>query len=136
MAKYVLKDADVVINGVNLSNRVDEVVVNMSREDVETTAMGASGKQRLAGLGDDSFEVTFLQDHAAANVDATLFPLLGAAPFTVVVKPTSAAVSATNPTFTGSCILTEYTPIQGSVGSRSEATVTLPVDGTITRATA
>lgn len=135
MAKYVLKDADVVINGVNLSNRVSEVTVNMSREDVETTAMGANGKQRLAGLGDDSFEVAFLQDHAAGTVDATLFPLLGAAPFTIVVKPTAAAVGATNPSFTGSCILTEYTALQGAVGSRSEASVSFPVDGVIARAT-
>ena len=136
MAKYVFKDADVVINGVNLSNRISQVAVNMTREDVPTTAMGASGVQRLAGIGDDSFEITFLQDHAAANVDATMFPLLGAAPFTVVVKPTSAAVGATNPTFTGSCILTDYTALQGEVGSRAEATVTLPVDGIIARATA
>lgn len=136
MAKYVLDNADVVINGVNLSNRVSEVVINTSNEDVPTTAMGAAGVQRLAGLADDSFEITFLQDHAAASVDATLWPLRGAAPFTIVVKPESGAVSATNPSFTGSCILTEYTPIQGEVGSRAEATVTFPVDGIIARATA
>lgn len=135
MAKFVLKDASVVVNGVDLSNRVAEVEVNINADEVETTAMGATGKARLAGLRDDSFTLKFRQDFAAANVDATMFPLVGAAPFTVVVKPTSAAVSATNPSYTGSCILTEYQPIAGEVGSVADASVTLPVDGAITRAT-
>lgn len=135
MAKFVFKDASVVANSVDLSNRVESVEISMSNADVETTAMGATGTQRLAGLADDSFKLNFRQDFGAGNVDATLSPLRGAAPFTVVVKPTAAAVSATNPTFTGSCILTDYNPLSGSVGDVADASVTLPVDGIIVRAT-
>lgn len=137
MAKVgAFKDASVVINGVDLSNRVVTAEVDMSVAEVPTTAMGASGQGRAPGLRDDSFTFVFRQDFAAANVDATMFPLLGAAAFTVVVKETSAAVSVGNPSYTGSCILTEYQPIAGSVGDIADASVTLPVDGIITRATA
>lgn len=136
MAKFVLKDASVVVNGVDLSDHVIDVTVNQTVAIADGTAMGASGKGKMAGLGDDKFTVKFLSDFAAAKVDATLAPLVRAAAFTVVVKPTSAAVSATNPTYTGSCILSDYTPIGGSVGDRAEAPVTFEVDGIIARATA
>lgn len=135
MAKHMLYDASIVINGVDLSDHVRSVTVNQTREDLDVTAMGATGHQRIAGLGDDSFDVEFWADFAASKVDATLAPLVGAAAFTVVVKPTSAAVSATNPSFTGSCILTEYTPIAGSVGDAHAVSVSLPVSGVISRAT-
>lgn len=135
MATFVLTDPDVNINGVDLSNRVRSVTVKVTASDEDFTAGGATGKARKAGLRDDSFTVEFNQDFAAGNVDATLFPLVGAAPFTVIVKPTTAAVSATNPSFTGSCILTDYAPIDDAIGAPATTNITLPVDGTIARAT-
>lgn len=136
MGKFVLKDASVTINSVDVSDHVSSVEISSAAEDVDITAMGASGRERAAGLLDESFTFNFLQDMAAADVDATLSPLLGAAAFPVVVKPTSGAVSSTNPTFTGSCILTEYQRLSGEVGAAATASVTLPVSGVITRATA
>ena len=136
MAKYVFTDASVVVNSVDLSDHVRSVEVNMSREDVETTTMGATGVGRLPGLRDESFVITWSQDFAASKVDATLAPLYtGGTSHSVVVKATSAAVSATNPTFTGTCYLLEYQPVAGDVGSLSEVSSTHVVDGVITRAT-
>ena len=137
MAHLVLKDADVVVNSVNLSDHVASVEISMSAADIDVTAMTATGIRRLPGLRDESFAVTFLADFAASEVDATLAPLYtGGTSFTVVVKATSAAVSATNPTYTGTCYLLEFSPIAGDVGSRAEVAVTFAVDGVITRATA
>lgn len=136
MAKFVLRDASVVVNAVDLSDHVASVEINMSAEDVATTAMGATGVTRLPGLRDESFTITWRQDFAAAEVDATLFPLYsGGTSHTVVVKPTSAAVGATNPTFTGTCYLLEYAPLSGEVGSVADSDTTFVVDGVITRAT-
>lgn len=134
MAKMILKDAKVIINGVDLSDHVASVAVNLSQEDVDVTAMGAAGKQRLPGLKDESFEITWLADWAAAKTDATLQGLYNnGTSHTVEVRPTSGARSATNPAYLGSeCYCTEYTPLSGDVGSRGEAKSTHVVSGAIT----
>ncbi len=133
MAIFVLKNASVLINSVDLSSRVKKVTVNIKAADEDNTAMGATGKGRMAGLRDDSISVEFNQDFASANVDATLFPLVGAAPFAVIVKPVAGAASATNPRYYGNCILTDYNPIDGAVGNAATTSVTLPVDGYLQR---
>lgn len=137
MAKFVLRDCDIVVNGVNFSDHVSSVTVNMSKDEVETTNFSGTGRERVAGLKDDSFEINFQQDFAAGEVDATLYPLWNnETEFTVTVKPTAAAVSATNPSYSATCILLEYQPIAGDVGSLSETSVTFPAQRTgITRAT-
>lgn len=133
MAKLVLKDAKVIIAGVDLSARVASVAINMSAADVDVTTMGAAGKGRLPGLRDESFEITWLADWAAAQVDATLQPLYSAGTsHTVEVRATSAARSATNPAYLGTCYLLDYSPISGDVGSRAEAKTKHMVDGVIT----
>ena len=91
--------------------------------------------QMLAGLLNWSIDVEFLQDFASAKVDATLFTLVGAAAFTVTVKPTSGSVSATNPSFSGSAVLESYPPMSGSVGDLETASATFRSAGTLTRAT-
>lgn len=136
MAHLVLRDASVVVNGVDLSDHVSEVALGTSRNIEEDTAMGANGVSRLAGLRDESITLTMRQDFAAAEVDATLWPLYsGGTAFTVVVKPTSAAVGATNPTFTATCLIEEYAPLSGSVGDVLDAEISLAVDDVIVRAT-
>jgi hypothetical protein len=104
----------------------------MSQADLDVTAMGATAVQRIAGLRDDSFEVEFYQDFAAAEVHATLNPLFVAkSEFLVQVKPTAAAISATNPQFEGTCILTDIQPLNGAVGDVNMTTVTFPSSGAI-----
>lgn len=137
MGKIVLRDCTIVINGVDLSDHVSSVEVNFVKDEVETTNFSGQGRERVAGLKDDNFVVNFQQDYATGEVDQTLFPLYNnETEFTVVVKPTAAAVSATNPSYTGTCILLEYQPLSGSVGDLSETEVTFPSQRTgIARAT-
>lgn len=137
MAKKILKDCYIVVNGTNFSDHVNQVAVNLSKDDVETTSFSGGGRERMQGLKDDSFELTFQQDFDAASVDAVLYPLydLGTE-FTIEVRPSNAAVSATNPKFTGTCILMEYSPLDGKVGDLSETKVKIPTQRTgIARAT-
>lgn len=138
MAKVVLKDCYVVVNGTNFSDHTSSCEINMSKDEVETTNFSGSGRERVAGLQDNSFTITFQQDFAAANVDAVLFPLWNnETEFTVEIRPTSAAVGPNNPKYTGTCILLEYQPLSGDVGDLSETEVEFPVQrGTFARATA
>ena len=116
MAIHMLNDASLVVNAVNLSNHVQSITVDMAAEDVDITAMGATSRAHLAGLRDDTVSVTFFQDFAASNVDATLAPLITSTGFSIVVKPTSATVSSTNPSYTATMIMLGYQPLSGTVG--------------------
>lgn len=139
MAIHVLTDASLTFNSVDLSDHVVTVEVNMSAEDVDVTAMGATSRAHAPGLRDDRVTVTFLQDYAASKVDATLSTYVGnATGASLVVKPTSSAVSTTNPSYTMTAILLDYPPISGTVGEANTIDVTfVPAAGSkITRATA
>lgn len=139
MAIVMSNNVSVVVNAIDLSDHVREVKIDMSAEDLDATAMGADSRAHAVGLRDDRMEITFLQDYASAKVDATLSGLVSSSTaFTVVVKPTNAAVSATNPSYTMSALLFDYSPIDATVGEISMPEVTfLPAPGSkITRATA
>lgn len=134
MATIVLVDASVTINSVDLSDHVRSVTISYSADMVEDTNMGDNTHLMLGGLKNWNIDVEFSQDYAASEVDATLFPLVGTT-FTVDVKPTSAAVSATNPKYTATGILESYNPIAGSVGELSTTSVTIQPAGDLSRAT-
>lgn len=123
------------IGGTDLSSFVKRATLKYDADMVETTAMGATTHVRLGGLKDWSVEIEWNQDHAAASVDATLFPLVGSTT-TLILRPTNAAVSATNPNYTGTGILASYTPIQASVGELHTATTAFQAAGALSRATA
>ena len=133
MAVLVLTDAKVTINSVNLSAFVKQVSLRTSDDVVETTGMGATAKTRIAGLPDNSVTVEFNQDFATSQVEATIYPLLGTA-VTMIVQPTSAAVGATNPTYTFSVLISEWAPIDGSIGELATTSVSWPISGAITKA--
>lgn len=127
MSKLVLKDCFIEVDAVDFSDHVSSVEINLAKDEVETTNFGGAGRERVHGLKDDQFVINFQQDFDAASVDATLWPLYDTeVEFPVRVRPTSAVKSATNPEYTGTCILLEYQPLAGDVGSLSETSVTLP----------
>lgn len=135
MPIHVLTAASVVYNSVDLSDHVRSVTVTMSSEDVDITAMGATARAHTPGLRDDRIEVEFYQDYAASKVDQTLVAQQGGAGATLVVKPTSSAVSSTNPSYTMTAAPYDYTPIDGVVGEANTVNVVF-LGGAITRATA
>lgn len=134
---FVLRNAAVLINGVNLSDHVKEVEVVMTAADIDVTAMGANGHQHLAGIRDDKFSITFFSDFASASVHATLMgPFASGTSFvTVQVWANGSTSSATNGCFQGTCIILDYSPINGGVGDASMTQIEFPVNGTISYAT-
>lgn len=137
MAKTILTNCQVWVNGVEFTDHVSSVEINVTKDDVETTSFSGSGRELKAGLQKNTFTLNFQQDFASASVDATLFPLWqNETEFAVAVRPITAAVSTTNPEYYGTCILLEYSPLSGSVGELSETKVEFPVQrGTFTRDT-
>ena len=123
MAVFVLTDASLTVNSVNLSAYVTSITLNWERDSVETTAMGASGHVFTGGLQNNTLDVTLNQDFAASTVAPTLDALVGTTT-TIVIKPTSAATSATNPTYTiSNAFLAAVQPVAGSVGDLASMSV-------------
>jgi hypothetical protein len=135
MAKFVATDYKVTVNGTNLSSSLTSVDLSLSADEVDTTTFGGEWRTVTGGLKSGSITLNFNQDFAAGSVDATLFPLFNTAA-TVVITPTSSAVSATNPSYTAIALVNSYQPFASSVGDLATLSVTWPTSGTVTRATA
>lgn len=137
MAKIVLKDCYVVINGTNFSDHVSSVTVQLTKKGVDTTSFSGSGSEQVAGLKSDEFNMQIQQDYANASTDSVLYPLwANETEFTIEVRPTSAAVSVNNPKYTATCILLDYSPLDGKVGDLSDTKIKFPTQRTgITRST-
>jgi hypothetical protein len=136
MARIVLTNVGVLINNVDLSDHVASVEIAQNFDEVETTAFGDGGRTRVAGLEDSSITLSFHQDFAAGDVDATIGPLVGGtATFNIGPFGTAVAAAGTAPRYSGTVLVTEWTPLNGAVGDLSTADVTWPVSGKIARGT-
>ena len=133
MAIHVLNNAYVTIGGTDLSAYVKEVRITDNYDQLDPTAMGDTARRRKKGLQDWTVEVRLLQDFAALAVDAVLSPLVGADTCALVIRPTDAAKSATNPEWGGNGYLASYSPIGGTVGNLHETTVTFLSNGALSR---
>jgi len=136
MARIVLTNALVTVNAVDLSDYVASVTLNSSIDVVETTAFSSTAaRTRIGGLADNSISLEFHQDYASGEVEATIYPLIGTVT-TVTVKPVNTTTSASNPLYTASALVSEWTPLNGAVGELATASVTWPVSGAIVKTTA
>jgi hypothetical protein len=136
MAVFVLKDASLVVNSINLSAYVSSITLDYAVDAVAADAMAATnGHVFLGGLQNNSLAVTLNQDFAASTVAATLDALVGTST-TVIIKPTSATVGASNPSYTISNIFVSGTqPVSGSVGDLAQMQLTM-TGGTLVKAVA
>ena len=135
--KFVFKDASVSVSGTDLSDHVSSVTIEAPYDEVEVTAMGDDSHNALPGLRADSIAVEFHQDFAADSVDSVLSALNGdPAGGAIEVRPTSDAVGATNPKWSGTALLFGYSPLSGGVGDGAKVSATFkPTSAGFTRAT-
>jgi hypothetical protein len=135
LAKFYAQDYKVTVGTTVLSDSVASVTLDITTDEVETTAFGSSYRTRIGGLKDASVSLDFHQDFGAGSIDSLLFPLMGS---TVAVKiaPTSGTVTATNPEYRFNALVTQYQPFAGAVGDLATLSITWPVSGDVVRGTA
>ena len=135
--KFVFKDASVSVSGTDLSDHVSSVTIEAPYDEVEMTAMGDDSHNALPGLRADSIAIELHQDFASGSVDSVLSALNGsAAGGAIEVRPTSAAVGATNPKWAGTGLLFGYSPLSGGVGDGAKVSATFkPTSSGFPRAT-
>ena len=134
MAVFNSNSVTVTVNSVDLTSHITSVSFTTSASELDTTAMGSDNVTRIGGLQDGSVSIEFLQDFDASEVYATLDALIGTVT-TVEVTPTSAAVSATNPKKSVSCLVTEVPFIDSGVADLATISVTWPMSGAVTTTT-
>jgi hypothetical protein len=133
MAQIVLKDASISINSVELADRSNSVEVNYEIESVEVTAFGGN-RSFIGGLQNNTCTVELMQDFAATETEATIFPLVGTQT-TLVFKAATGNVSATNPSYTiTGAYLASHTPIAAAVGELAMTSLTF-TGGTLVKST-
>lgn len=115
MPTIIINDASFVINSVDLSDHVKSITINYESETQDNTAMGDDTRSMQGGIKNWSMSVELHQDYAVGEVDDTLFDIVGTA-VPVVVKPTSGAVSTSNPSYSGYGLISTYTPLGGAFG--------------------
>ena len=133
-----LSNPTLTINSVDLQDQCTSATINYVYEQLETTAFGDTarkfGGSAVTSLQNNSIEVELFQSYASSETEQTVFSLVGVVT-TLVLKPTSAAVSATNPSYTlTGAYLSAHTPINASLGELSTITLTF-AGGVLTKAT-
>ena len=132
MAKLVLTNSVVTLNGTDISSDVAAITLSTTAAEVPTTNFSSGGAvTRVAGLIDNS--VTLSLHNEYSSVEGLVYPLVGSTAVTMVIKSSTAAVSTANPSYTFSVLCTEWTPVNGAVGELNTADVTWPISGTITK---
>ena len=133
-----LSNPTVTINSVDLQDQCTSATINYVLEQLETTSFGDTarkfGGSAVTSLQNNSVEVTLYQSYVATETEATIYGLVGIQT-TLLLKPTAAAVSATNPSYTlTGAYLESHTPINASLGELSTLTLSF-AGGVLTKAT-
>ena len=130
MAIFLSNGVVVTLAAVDLSNHVTSATINRSFDELEVTAMGDTAHKFVKGLEASTITLDFLNDTAASNVLATLQAAWGTT-VTLLLKQTSAIVSATNPEYQTTVLVNNTTDINGAVGDISTQSITFTCNSPI-----
>ena len=131
-ATLVLTDAVITVGGTDLTDHCTRIEIEYEAEEVPDTHFADTARGVIAGLLAFRGSAVFSQDYAASNVDATLFAAIGTKS-AFAAKPTSGAISTSNPEYQGTVLWRRYKPIDGQVGDKLETTLEFTGDGALTR---
>ena len=119
-----LSNPTVTVNSVALTGFATAATLERTNTAQDTTVFGNTARVYSATIEDNSLTITLFMTYGASEVYATLATLVGTQT-TVVVKPTSAAVGATNPNFTLTGAYLETLPvINATLGELSQIDIT------------
>ena len=94
-----LSNPKVKIATIDVSDNCVAASITRVIEPLESSAFGSTSRVYTAGMENSTFSATLMASYAASETYSVLEGLVGSS-ITVVVNPTSAADSSTNPGFT------------------------------------
>ena len=135
MAVFAMTDCYIALNSVDRSAYIRSVALHYEGAELDASNFASAGWMTpVSGLRSGNLQLTFNNDVAASAIDSVISALLWTTT-TFEIRATNAAVGTSNPKWTGSVLVREWTPLSGSVGDLAESSVTWPLSGAVTRAT-
>jgi len=124
----------------DLTDHLMSATINRTFDELDVTAMGATGHAFIAGLESSTLSLDFLNDDAASSVMQTFNTLVGNVVAFKMVQSASAigantstaTIAAANPLYSGSVLVNKITPIVGKIGDVAVQSLTFTVSGAIT----
>jgi hypothetical protein len=107
---------------IDFSDHVTAFSLARSADQIEVTAMGSDSHQFVTGLSADTLTISLLNDNAASgagSVRATLQAAYGTTVAFKAIQDSTAAVSTTNPIYTGTILIDNLTDINGAVADEA-----------------
>lgn len=132
MSVYALTSQVTTLNSVDYSDHLKNSVLSLDSTTLDTTDFASGGwVEVIGGLKSGTLALNWMDDVADNDVDEELFALLGTV-VTFAVKATSAAISASNPEYQGSVLVTGHS-IGGGVGELASKSLSFPTSGAVVR---
>lgn len=134
MAKIVLTEPFISLDGVDLSDHITSVALGTVFDLVEVTEMGSIAKKFVGGLENNTLALEIQQDFGIGQVESVIYPNRGLR-INAIVRPVDGPLSATNPEYTFQVLVSEWAPLTGSIGNLATVSVSWPIFGAITKTT-
>ena len=96
---YLANPASVKVGGVELGDQCTAAVMTVAYDTLEETTFGSLARTYVKGLETNTCTLTLFNSYAAQETYVSLLALVGTQ-VTVEIKPSNAAISATNPVLT------------------------------------
>jgi hypothetical protein len=136
MAKYHGQQHLTTINAVDLKAAIAKTSLKFKVDTGDVSNAGGAGKKEyVEGMSDATLDLSGPADFGAGLQDATVFALIGGGATAWKVKASTAATGATNPEYSQSAIMTDYS-IDFDIGGPVTYSVSGQRTGATTRATA
>ena len=135
MAKQILTDVVVQINGTAVSQNVNSVELTTTADAIETTSFGDSGwRTYKGGLKSGSVTLAFHNDYASTALDSILYNRVNTIA-TVTIFPAGTPVGTSTPKYEFTALVDNVAPISGAVGDLAVQNLTWTISGAVTRGT-
>ena len=129
------------LGGVDFSDHISSVTLSTTHEilDVTPVQSGQIYKEVIAGVGTNSVAFQFYQDFANDSLEEffggvppySVEPNRVGTKVTCFVKPMNQVISAQNPEYRFTVLVTDWTPLNSAVGQVNTISVNWPISGEI-----
>lgn len=135
MAKQILTDVVVQLNGTAISQNVNSVELTTTADAIETTSFGDSGwRTYKGGLKSGSVTLSMHNDYASTALDGILYNLFNTIA-TVTINPAGTPTGTSTPEYEFTVLVDNVAPVSGAVGDLAVQNLTWTITGAVNRAT-
>lgn len=127
MAIFMGNKVAVIVGTTNtITDHVSSVSLSRELDVVDITAMTDTVANAITGVERSTLNLELYNDFAASSVNALFEDALGTK-LNIRLIPVSGTVTATNPSYTMSCLISNWTPINGSIDGVMSVSASFPI---------